>query len=342
MEGYARVNALFRGKITRMAVNSELMADRISTGAMRPFDARRDMASVADLIELCFSDTLDQDGRRYLHQMRDYTRNPGLIPWAPITAEWTGSPFLGYVWEAGTQVIGNISLIPFRVNGKRRYMIANVAVHPDHRRTGIATNLTKQAIHHAQSRGADSTWLQVRDDNPVATRLYQNLDFTERARRTTWHARQELTKMPPPAGTIIKAGNATHWQPRDQWLRQNYPEEIIWHLPLQYHLLSPGILGALSRFFSNTILHTWSLTLKGSLLASVSWQSGSTVSNYFWLAVPDDVKDDSLTALLQYARAQVPRQRQLILDFPAQKFHEAIATSGFIQHQTLIWMEYKF
>jgi ribosomal protein S18 acetylase RimI-like enzyme len=325
-----------------MAVKSEVLFSEISPGSIRTFDARRDMASVADLIELCFSDTLDQDGKRYLHQMRGYAHNPSLIQWAPISSEWSGSPFLGYVWEASNQIIGNISLIPFRVNGRRRYMIANVAVHPEHRRTGIATNLTKQALHHARSKGADCTWLQVREDNPIATKLYQNLGFIERTRRSTWYGKQDHDRTPPPPGAILKTGNSIHWLQREQWLRLNYPVEYTWQLPFKYRLLSPGVFGALSRFFSNVIIQTWSIIRNSSLEASVSWQYGSTVNNYFWLAAPDNIEESTLTALLKYARPQVPRQRQLVLDFPAQKFHEAISASGFVHHQTLIWMEYNF
>lgn len=325
-----------------MAVESEFLNKQTSTGSIRPFDARRDMASVADLIEQCFSDTLDQDGKRYLNQMRDYARNPAFIQWAPINSEWSGSPFLGYIWEEDGKIIGNISLIPFRVNGKRRYMIANVAVHPDHRQSGIATNLTKQALHHSRAKGSDCTWLQVREDNQIATELYTNLGFIERTRRSTWYGKPDFARTSLPPGTTLKTGNGIHWQQREQWLRLNYPGDFTWQLPFKVRLLGPGVIGAISRFLGNVIIQTWSIVRNNSLVASVSWQYGSTVNNYFWLAIPDTSEESTLAALLRYARPQVPKQRQLVLDFPAHKFHEAISASGFVHHQALIWMEYKF
>ena len=35
---------------------------------LRPFDARRDMQPVADLIETCFANTLDADGRGFIRR----------------------------------------------------------------------------------------------------------------------------------------------------------------------------------------------------------------------------------------------------------------------------------
>lgn len=52
----------------------------------------------------------------------------------------------GFVWEENGQIIGNLSLIPSTKGGRRVVVIANVAVHPDHRRRGIAHELTQRAL----------------------------------------------------------------------------------------------------------------------------------------------------------------------------------------------------
>jgi GNAT superfamily N-acetyltransferase len=129
---------------------------------LRPFDVRRDLAAVADLVEQCFADTLDPDGERYLEQMRAASRNPGFIHFAAAASEWSSVPLTGYVWEEDGKVVGNISLIPFALRNQRNYLIANVATHPAYRRRGIAHSLTSQAIEHARRRGAPSAWLHVR------------------------------------------------------------------------------------------------------------------------------------------------------------------------------------
>lgn len=39
---------------------------------LRSFDMRRDLLAVADLVELCFKDSLDADGRMYIRQHKIY------------------------------------------------------------------------------------------------------------------------------------------------------------------------------------------------------------------------------------------------------------------------------
>lgn len=105
-----------------------------STGEhLRRLDMRRDLAKVADLVELCFFDTLDPDGRQYLNEMRRAAQNASMMRFASSLID--KSPMLpsGYVWEEGGILVGNLSLIPITVKGKRGYMIANVATHPDYR-----------------------------------------------------------------------------------------------------------------------------------------------------------------------------------------------------------------
>ena len=158
---------------------------------VRPLNVIRDLSTVADLIELCFAQTMDNEGQRYLSDMRRASRDDGFLNWANHLAETTSLPLTGYVWEQDGRIIGNASLIPFRDKGKRVYLIANVAVHPDHRGRRIAHVLTQYAIEHARAKKTTAIWLHVRDDNPVAIKLYTNLGFQEIARRTTWYARPD-------------------------------------------------------------------------------------------------------------------------------------------------------
>src|SRR5512147_2785560 len=155
---------------------------------VRSLNILRDLPTIADLIELCFSPTMDQDGQRYLSDMRRAGHDDKFLRWANHMAETTSLPLTGYVWEEDNKIIGNASLIPFRDQGKRIYLIANVATHPDHRRRGIGRALTERVMKQARDKRASAIWLHVRDDNPGAIKLYQELGFREMARRTTWQA----------------------------------------------------------------------------------------------------------------------------------------------------------
>jgi hypothetical protein len=81
---------------------------------LRPFDVGKDLNSVADLVETCFAETLDEDGRRYVEQMRSAARNPRYLRWATTVADHVSMPLNGYIWEENGALVGNLSLIPFK------------------------------------------------------------------------------------------------------------------------------------------------------------------------------------------------------------------------------------
>ncbi|RPH56027.1 MAG: hypothetical protein EHM81_13755, partial [Chloroflexi bacterium] len=96
-------------------------------GHMRPLSVFRDLPAVADLIELCFASTMDPDGRSYVDQMRRSGRDSHFLNWASRMIDSTSLPLSGYIWEDGGKVVGNVSLIPFPRQGRKIYLIANVA-----------------------------------------------------------------------------------------------------------------------------------------------------------------------------------------------------------------------
>ena len=71
---------------------------------VRSLNILRDLPVVADLIELCFSPTMDQDGQRYLADMRRASRDDSFLNWANHITESTSLPLTGYVWEENMRV----------------------------------------------------------------------------------------------------------------------------------------------------------------------------------------------------------------------------------------------
>lgn len=322
-----------------MATLSNSLTSASRTPHLRLFDARRDLGPVADLIELCFRDTLDPDGRRYLQRMRSIATQPRLLRWAASSADWSNVPFLGYVWEQDGTLVGNASLIPYKVHGKRFYLIANVAVHPDYRRQGIARQLTLQAVHHARQRQAPSVWLHVRQENESASRLYRELGFLERARRTTWICKDEANKYPELSQVKITWSRRHHWNAQRYWLLQNYPPELSWHMSFEPEVLNPGLRGMVHRILKQAYIQQWSAVKGKEWLGSVSWQFTAGYTNLLWLSVPPHTDDHVTRELLLYARQNNSSKRPLALDYPAGQFAAAIQSAGFTSHQTLIWME---
>jgi len=308
---------------------------------LRSLNILRDLPTVADLIELCFGETMDIDGQRYLQQLRHAGRDNAFLRWASTAMDTVSVPLSGYVWEEGGEIVGNVSLIPFREAGKQVYMIANVAVHPDFRRRGIARALTVAAMQHALRRQGCEMWLHVRDDNPGVLALYANLGFKERARRTTWVA---SPKPPPPQGigkdfTITKRAGRD-WPLVRDWLRHSYPEELDWYLVVPWEALRPGFLPALYRFFASYEIRERAVYRDGELQAALVWQTLGGRVDRLWAAAVLPGSQEALETLLLYARSTLVWRHSMNLDYPASESADAILRAGFQARRTLIWMRY--
>ena len=231
---------------------------------IRDFDVRTDLLSVSDLVELCFADRLSPDGEALLRKMRSSAHNKRFQDWAYSMAGRVSMPFTGYVWEEGGEIIGNLSLIPYHVGGRQYYMIANVAVHPDYQRKGIAHSLVSQALNFLLPKRLDGIWLQVDQGNQAAVDLYLRHGFVEVSRRTTWMLRptdipQEFLDWRVP-GFTVEEHRSKHWPLQRRWLENNYPPEVRWHLPLRPEYLRAGLAGRFSRLMLlDPKISQWSL-----------------------------------------------------------------------------------
>jgi GNAT superfamily N-acetyltransferase len=311
---------------------------------LRPFDVRRDLRSVADLVERCFITTLDADGRRYIQQMHAAAHNPAYLHWASFAAERIPMPLSGYIWEEDGNIVGNLSLIPFKSEGQRCYLIANVAVDQHFRRRGIARALTLRAIDHAQRKGAQAVWLHVRAENEAAINLYLSMGFEEQLRRATWHSGEELPgftpgrSTPTPPGVKITSPKKHHWHQQQTWLGETYPSKILWHMPFNVNAFNPSLRGILYRILTGTSIKQWAALSDGKLLGVLSWQPLANHSDNLWLATSPRLEETAVHTLLPHVRRHLPRRGQLSLDYPAERGVTALKEAGFSLHQTLIWM----
>jgi len=138
---------------------------------IRGFDPARDLAALADLVEVAFGRELALTESRLVDDMRQ-AASLGPVLWATQTVLGL---FDGFVWCDGQQMVGNVSLA--REKWPETWTIANVAVLPEYRRRGIARQLVEQAIAHIRRHGGKRILLQVRADNNIAKRLYQGMGF---------------------------------------------------------------------------------------------------------------------------------------------------------------------
>ncbi len=318
-----------------------------SSDHLRPFDLGRDLNAVANLVEQCFAETLDPDGRRYIQHMRSAARNTRYLRWATVMAGSISMPLTGFVWEDNGYLAGNLSLIPFLRQGQRIYLIANVAVDPNYRRRGIARSLTLTALDNLRQRGAKAVWLQVRQENAIALNLYRSLGFQEQIQRTTWESQERTSGYhldePEwlPTGVRITSREARFWPKQLAWLQSLYPPEVTWYLPFNLYNLRPGIWGGLMRLFSGAPIRQWAALSGNQLLGILAYHPVPYYADHLWLAAPPEYEDIAVRALLHHARQHYNR-RPLSMDFPAGHSLQAFQEAGFRIHQTLVWMEIKF
>ena len=307
---------------------------------LRPLNILTDLPVVADLVETCFAGTMDAEGQRYIQQMRRAGNDGYFLRWAANAMDTVSMPLSGYVWEENREVVGNVSLVPFKREGRKIYLIANVAVRPDYRRKGIGRALTVSAMQHARQRHAQATWLHVREDNPGAAALYASLGFCERVRRTLWQAAPNRSLGPLDARITITSRQARDWPQQETWMMRLYPDILAWYQPIPWLSLRPGLGTSLYRFFLEYETRQWAARVDGGqLLGVLAWQPSMGHADRLWAAAPLEGGEGALTALLLHARHTLAGQNNLTLELPAGQAQEAILAAGFEPLRTLIWMQ---
>ena len=307
---------------------------------------RKDLLAVADLIELCFANTLDDEGVRYIRQLRAAARSVPSFVSQLFTASRYTIPMKGFVWEENQEIIGNLSLIPFSANRRTIYLIANVAVHPDHRKKGIASQLTKAALKKLRSSRIQTVWLQAREDNQIAIDLYTKVGFKPVSLRTQWTVKPRQITIPLKKQQgeedhqyRISSRAPAHWKEQVQWLDSNYPPELRWQLHLNPNELKPGIFGSMNRFLNDLKVLQWSVLDRERLVGVVSWQSTFSTSDRIWLAADEASEQAVLKEVLPKMISLRPFTRPMMLNYPANRAVETLSSLGFHAQHTLLWMK---
>lgn len=154
-----------------------------SSSGPRPIDLAKDSRQVLKLLDLSFGRTFSSFGHRVLYDRLSLSQvNPLALRFRMMTSGFVP----GFVWEEEGRIVGNLTLLGSEVPG--RYLIANVAVHPDYRRRGIARGLLQEALDHIIGWGGRTVMLQVESDNEPAITLYLTSGFHIVGTMKRWQA----------------------------------------------------------------------------------------------------------------------------------------------------------
>ena len=145
---------------------------------LRSFNPLQDIRPMVELIELSFAEDLNPQSREMLREMRTLSYLGGPLVWMLTRISPTLRDFFsGYVWVEEGRIVGNITV--HQRWGYRGWFISNLAVHPEHRRRGIAHRLMLEGMELAGKRGAKRVSLEVRSRNLAAQKLYEKLGFSK-------------------------------------------------------------------------------------------------------------------------------------------------------------------
>ncbi|MCK5921925.1 MAG: GNAT family N-acetyltransferase, partial [Methylococcales bacterium] len=160
-------------------------------------------------------------------------------------------------WEVNGRIVGNITLLTTKTRG--RFLVANVAVHPDHRRRGIAQVMMQAAIERVQAQQGATIALQVVKDNAAAIQLYQNLGFFKMGNMTLWQTgSSRIRELPKPGGEIrIRPLRGGDWSAAYKLDTNCLPNDLNWPNLLPEDAYRRGVWQQVGDFVNGRQEETW-------------------------------------------------------------------------------------
>lgn len=222
---------------------------------VRPINLSKDIPQVLKLLELCFGAAMQLDGKRLLSSNETASFLWRVTPAASKLA-------LGYVWESNGRIVGNVTILTTK--NPHRYLVVNVAVHPEYRRKGIAKMLMEAVTNLVVQRQGTEILLQVVQSNLPARSLYEQLNYATLGSMTAWYApisrlRQtaELLDAPP---LYIRELRRQEWQAAYALDLLSLPGDLNWPEPPTTDAYQTGLWRRLSNFVNGRQQETWVTT----------------------------------------------------------------------------------
>ena len=310
-----------------------------ATYKIREINVRSDIDQIPDLIEFCFHAYLDPDGIEFIKRMRSIADN---MKHHSIFSSLSLTEFSinGYVCEtADGEIIGNVNLFPARVKNRFIFLIANVCVHPDHRRHGIGASLMEAALKYARSHFAAAVYLQVREETSDVIRMYKKLGFSEDFRRTGWIRPKKFSGIIHGSTFRKERPVARERQVFKSCFRKWYPEDITWNLNYDSQMFQFGWFSRFLHKISQSRTDFFRMAdSAGKTLCWIGWQPTNNFSDNLWFIPTDLCTEEHAVKILSVIGTYYANFKPVQINFPKGSYSEAFRESGFFVHNRLVWM----
>lgn len=342
-------HALLRS--ARQMVAAPLSFESGSVSGPRPINLQKDIAQVLALLTLVFRPSLDADGQRRLNSM-----SLGQYPWPLLRLrQWWEGTVPGFVWEEDGRIVGNVSLLTTK--HPERYVVANVAVHPEHRRQGIARLLLEAALDHVERQGGREILLQVKEKNEGAIRLYESLGFLTSGSITSWRSSySRVVALPVPVserspdrfgGFLLRPLRSSEWQAAWQLDCASLHPGLNWPVPLARDAYRRSIFRRLDNLVNGRGVETWvaednsgAMVGLGTILSE--WGRAHTLSLRVLPGWRGQVERPLLAKLLRRLRHLARREIRMEHDADDEVTNRLLREANFLPRLTLVVMRFDF
>ena len=312
---------------------------QIAQAGLRPIDLRRDLGAIARLIEMCFGEKLDESGRSAIREKLALSRYGPLLGMMGSFLQYTPGWSLGFVWIEAGKLVGNVGVQP-TASRRQSWLIANVAVHPEYRRRGIARSLVHAAVDMAAARGGEEVLLQVEADNDSALRLYDTLGFETLTTRTVWERRRRqvpgLSARPRPD---IRLSSSSNWQAEFDLLSEERPEGLEWAQPLDARRFRPSFTRAIGNFINGKREEHWIAGPQDQVHGWMGLRMTFGRFDHISLVIRPSRREELERPMLVRALRRLGRRPWPVrIDHPAEQSAELFTALQFRPLRSLRWM----
>lgn len=233
---------------------------------VRAVNFRKDVPQIMKLLRLAFG---DGENRK-----RPFSSSFELPPfWLWGSDSLTNRLRNGLVWEDNGRLAGNLTII--RYPASRRFLIVNVAVHPDWRRRGIARKLMAEAMNLAKVEGQTAVLLQVDKSNDGARALYQQMNFETIGHIANWQIQGAALRRSPlllreKSPDYVRRLRSNEWQAAYALDRAHLPAEMDWPEPVPSDLYKTGLAQRFFYFLNGRSFESWAVAAKTGELVGVA------------------------------------------------------------------------